>query len=470
MPSERSAVTDTVGTDLDVDMLVIGAGMAGMSAAGYAAQHGARVLVVDKAPEIGGSSVLSGTTLWAAPTMDAFRELCPDGDMSLGQVLVDGFPAALDWVRSSGVEFSGERSVVRFGRGFRFDVLGFLAACRSNVEKSHGWVLPGKQVLRLLREGDRIVGAEVSDDDGISRIGSEAVVLATGGFQADPDLRREHLGHGSDILLRSNPYSTGDGLRLAREVGAGTAGEFSAFYGHSIASPVGAFGSGDFGRLAVQFSAEGVVVNRQGVRFVDESRCDHITAQLLVDQPDRRALVVVDRTILQSPSLGASRLVNGPETVERSVDEVFGDLQRAGAHVAVAEDLRALAYAVDAWSFDGAAMAESVLHFNEAIGRGSDLVPGRQWNRSPVVEPPFWAIEVEPAVTFTHGGVAVDDDARVLRPDGSPIDGLFAAGADIGGLYNGGYAGGLALALVFARQAARAFLAGRSDPAEVVSG
>jgi succinate dehydrogenase/fumarate reductase flavoprotein subunit len=450
--------------DLEVDLVVVGAGMAGLSTAGFAAEHGATVLVVDKAPDIGGSAVLSGTTLWTAPTMEAFDELCPQGNRELGRVLVERFPAALEWVRSTGVEFTGERSVVRLGRGYRFDVLSYLKHCRSTVERSGGWVLPGHAVHRLLVEGGRVVGVELAETDGPSRIASPAVVLATGGFQGDEELRRRHLAGGRPMLLRANPFSAGDGLRMAEAVGAGTVGDLSTFYGHCIAAPITSFEPGDFGRLALQYSAEGVVVNRAGERFVDESRGDHVTAQELVRQQDGRGLVVVDRRVLRSPSLGASRLLAGPDYIERSVEEVFGDPRRAGAHVATASDVDSLGDAVTRWGFDGPELARTVRRFNAEIALDATGTPGRRWNRVPVNEPPFWVVEVQPAVTFSQAGLSVDKQARVRRPDGEPCPGLYAAGADVGGIYNGGYAGGLALALVFGLQAAQGVLAaqGRS--------
>jgi succinate dehydrogenase/fumarate reductase flavoprotein subunit len=448
--------------EVSVDMIVVGAGMAGLSAAGFAAAHGAQVLVVDKAPDIGGSSVLSGTTLWTAPSIEAFRQLCPDGDERLGHVLVDRFPEALEWVRSTGVEFTAERSVVRFGRGYRFDVLEYLKWCKKSVEQAGGWVLPRRPVQQLLTDAGRVSGATIAEDDGLTPIGSHAVLLATGGFQGSPDLRRRYLGAGRDLALRSNSYSTGDGLMLARALGARMDGDFAAFYGHSIAAPLDVFAPAQFAALTVQYSAEGIVVNLAGERFTDESLCDHITAQRLVREPQARGLVIVDQKILHSPSLGASRLVHGPNYVERSTDDVFGDAVKAGAHVASGSDLDLLAATVDQWGFAGSAVADTVRRFNADLAQGLHCQPPRRWNRKPVDLPPFWAIEIQPSVTFTEGGIGVDTDARVLRADGSAYPGLFAAGADLGGIYNGGYAGGLALALVFGLQAARRVLADKA--------
>jgi succinate dehydrogenase/fumarate reductase flavoprotein subunit len=458
MSADMATKADSVGeADLDVDLLVIGAGMAGMSAAGYAAAKGARVLVLEKSRSIGGSAMLSGTTLWTAPTMDAFRELCPRGDEALGRVLVDEFPAALDWVRSTGVEFGGERAVVRVGRGRRFDLLAYLNRCRALVDRAGGWVLPERRVVRLTSAGGRVLGAEVAEDGGVSRVRNNATLLATGGFQGDPGMRGRYVPGGSDMLLRASPASTGDGLRFALAAGAAEAGDMSAFYGHLIASPQASFEASDFHRLALQYSAEGVVLNLACERVLDESQGDHVSAQCLARQPESRGLVVVDRSVLSSPSLGVSRALDSPAAVTRSVDEVFGDVIASGAHIASADDLDALGHEVAKWGFRGTNLATAVRRFNASMASGS---PPRRWNQIPLTDPPFWAIEVRPAITFTHGGISVDAQARVLRPAGVPIPGLFAAGADVGGVFNGGYAGGLALGLVFGIKAARAVTGG----------
>jgi succinate dehydrogenase/fumarate reductase flavoprotein subunit len=456
-PGARARAADDADLEVEVDLLVIGAGMAGMSAAGYAAANGARVLVLEKAAAIGGSAMLSGTTLWTAPTMDAFRELCPRGDEDLGRVLVEEFPAAQDWIRSTGVEFGGERAVVRVGRGRRFDLLAYLDRCRALVEKAGGWVLPQRRIVGLTSADGRITGAEAADDGGVARIRSAATLLATGGFQGDPELRARHVPGGADLLLRANPSSTGDGLRLARAAGAGQAGDMSTFYGHLIASPQATFEASGFHRLALQYSSEGVVLNLACERFLDESQGDHVAAQCLARQPGSRGLVVVDRSVLSSPSLGTSRELGQAAPVTRTAGDVFGDVIASGAHIATADDLESLGAQVTPWGFRGASLAGTVRRFNAEMADGS---PPRRWNRIPLTDPPFWAIEVRPGITFTEGGIRVDGQARVLRPTGHEIPGMFAAGADVGGVFNGGYAGGLALGLVFGIKAARAVVGG----------
>ena len=135
--------------------------------------------------------------------------------------------------------------------------------------------------------------------------------------------------------------------------------------------------------------------------------------------------------------------------------EAVRNLADAGGHVAFAPGWRELGREVEAWGFEGANLPAAIEEFNRGVGGGGTAIP-RRWHRAPLLEPPYAALEVKPSVTFTMGGLKVDSLARVLDAGGRPIPGLHAAGADIGGIYNGGYAGGLALAAVFGMRAAEA--------------
>jgi succinate dehydrogenase/fumarate reductase flavoprotein subunit len=128
--------------------------------------------------------------------------------------------------------------------------------------------------------------------------------------------------------------------------------------------------------------------------------------------------------------------------------------------VATADSWESLGEAVRRWGFDGAQLPGTVAEFNDLVLRESpdgqnDKGPGRRKHRIALGGGPYYAMETRPGITFTQGGLSVDEHARVLDSSGRPVGGLLAAGADIGGLYGGGYAGGLAQATVFGHKAAR---------------
>jgi transposase len=119
------------------------------------------------------------------------------------------------------------------------------------------------------------------------------------------------------------------------------------------------------------------------------------------------------------------------------------------------ESLDELDYLPEEWGYDGPAIRRAIEEYNASTVDGRTLEPGRAKDSAPLDEGPWYVIECVPAITFPFHGVRIDDRARVLSTDGSPVPGLLCAGSDTGGLYHRAYAGGLASALVFGLTAAR---------------
>lgn len=433
---------------LEADLLVLGCGMAGMTAALTAAEQGQRVVCIDRAPHLGGTSVLSSAVLWTVRSVEDFRRHVPTGDPELGRVVVEELPRVVECVRRTGAEVS-EPVEVLYGRGHRIDVATYVERAAQRVVDGGGWVLPGRLVDHLLFE-DGVVGARLRDAESAVDLRAPKVLLATGGAQGSSAHLADLLGEDRwrHVLLRANSYSTGDGIRLATAVGAALHGEPTAFYGHLVAHPTDRFTPAEFTRLAMAFSTDGVVVDAGGERFVDESLADTITAQAVARLPGAKAVLLFDDAVRRGPAVTPS--VRG--TVQ--YDKV-AEAAQAGARVATAPTWSELCEALRAWGFDGAVALRTVESFNDAIeAGGAPPRAPRVGNRRPLTAPPFHAIEVRPAITFTQRGIAIDEWARALDRDGEPIPGLYAAGADVGHVYNGGYAGGLALAGAFGRRAA----------------
>jgi succinate dehydrogenase/fumarate reductase flavoprotein subunit len=434
-----------------IDLLVIGGGMAGMSAAGYLASRGGAVFVVEKSAEIGGSAALSGGKIWGSPSLDQLRREDPEGDADLAAVLIEDFPETLAWVRH-GADVGEQIPILGWGTGYNFDILGYLDQCRRLVEGAGGGVLRNTSVTELLQEDGRVLGARIRDRDGNWEIWAEHTLLATGGFQADPELRSRYIHpQAASMLLRSNPSSSGDGLRLGLSVGGVQNPHHTGFYGHLMCAPLDELRSGDFARLSQYHSDECLVFNLEGRRFCDETLRDHSTAEFLVAEPGMRGLLVSDHdTYLTKATVPPAA---GMEALDK-----FAEAEIEGANTARVENIDDIAAVADSWGFAGTAVVSEIRRFNAwCDDRSIGLAPPRQRNRRQLGTGPFHVMEVAPAITFTYGGLVIDRDARVLNESRKPIPGLLAAGAD-GCPYVWGYAGGLGMSAVFGRRAARTAL------------
>jgi succinate dehydrogenase/fumarate reductase flavoprotein subunit len=230
-------------------------------------------------------------------------------------------------------------------------------------------------------------------------------ILATGGFASELAKRR-------GLLLRANRWSEGDGVRLARRQGAALVGDLDEFYGRNMPAPPARITEQTFVPLAQLYGARALVVNERGEEFAPEplawSETDLV--QATARQPGARAWYVVDRQALQVSIRG------------RTVEQMVAAAEQAGGTVRRAERLSDL---------------------------GIDVPPTPKLR-----EPPFAAVHVMPGVTHTIGGLRIDERARVLREDGTPLPDVWACGVDVGDISTGGYASGLAQALVLGLVAA----------------
>jgi succinate dehydrogenase/fumarate reductase flavoprotein subunit len=441
-----------------VDLLVVGGGMAGLTAAAAAATGGARVLVAEKGDHVGGSAIYAGYA-WTAPTVEVLREVNPAGDPALGARLVEGFPGGVDWIRSLGVHCGPAVPVLRYGRGHRFDTGHYIARCQERIKEHGGQVLTRTAAESLDLTGTAVTGAGLRLPDGAThRVRARWTLLATGGYQGDPDLRAALIHpRARGMELRGNPWSTGDGQRLGRAAGAAFGGDRAGFYGHLIPAGVPLRDPSLYVDLALYFSEHALLFNLDGERFVDETLGDHLTTIALVHQREARGLLVADAVthrdwITQSYVEGAPKL------------DKFALASRRGGRCAVAHGLDELDDLPPEWGYPGPLVRAAIERLNAALdgagagdgsGAGSrEPAPDRRFDRRPLREPPFYVMEAAPAITFTFGGLLTGPDARVLTGDGTVVPGLLAAGADAGGLYHNAYAGGLAAALVFGLAAA----------------
>jgi succinate dehydrogenase/fumarate reductase flavoprotein subunit len=427
--------------------------MAGLAAASTAAHAGANVTVVEKNARPGGSAAMSAGIVWTAPDFKTLRSVVPGGDPALGQALIDGFWPAVDRIRSTGVSVSARwEGQMGFGSAVRVDMPGLLTALQSQIEGAGGRILVGSAARRLITdEAGTVSGAEVDTPDGPRELSADAVLLASGGFQGDPELLATFVGPRADMLLvRSNPGSVGDGFRLGQIAGGAASRCLSGFYGHLVPSPMAELREDQYLKLTQYYSNHCILVNRLGHRFTDESLGDEVSNQATLRQPGSVAVLFCDQRVR------AAFAATAPYPHGQVIDRI-AEAKAAGGRCASTSTLKELVDVVAGWGVARRALVETLDQCAAAAaGDESALDLPRALPPEPLTEPPFHALELQPTVTFTFGGLAVDPDCHVLDRDGAPVPGLFAAGADAGGLQDVRYVGGLALGLVFGPRAAEA--------------
>ncbi|MFE5916602.1 FAD-binding protein [Streptomyces sp. NPDC056468] len=431
-----------------VDLLVIGAGMAGLTAGARAVRDGLSVVVTEIGDEVGGSARYAGYA-WTAPSHEAMERHNPGGETSLKRALVDRFTDGITWIRSTGVDVKGAQPILGFGQGHQFDTNHYIDTCRRIVVEAGGEVLPATVTERLLLEDGAVAGAELVTGDGTRRIVQAAsTLLATGGFQGDTALRDKFVHpHADRMELRSNPHSRGGGYRLATSVGAATGSTGAGFYGHLIPSGIPFGDPSDFVDLSLYYSEHALLFNLRGERFADETLGDHLTTMALMEQPESRGLLIADSRVFRDWVVGS--YVKGAVAVDK-----FALAAKRGGRVGLADSLDELDCLPEEWGYDGSAVRAAVEGVNAKSAAGEEPTPGRRLDRTPLDQPPYYVVEAVPAITFPFHGIRIDDSARVLGEDGRPVAGLLAAGSDTGGLWHRAYAGGIASALVFGLVAA----------------
>jgi tricarballylate dehydrogenase len=470
------------------DVIVVGAGNAALCAAMASAEAGARVLVLERAPEgesggnsrftAGGMRIVYGgvadlqkimpdltageiesTDFGAYPAEqffdDMFRVTRYRTDPELCEQLVTRSLDTALWMRAQGVRFVpiyGRQSFkvggkMKFWGGVTVESWGGgpgLVDQETAIARKMGAEIRYEaRAVALIHDGHAVRGVKVKTRNHTEEVRARAVILASGGFESNAEWRTRYLGPGWELAkVRGTRFNTGDGLRMALEIGASPYGNWSGC--HAVGWD---YNAPEFGDLAVGDSFQkhsypfGIMINADGRRFVDEGAdIRNYTyakyGRVILGQPDQFAWQVFDRKVLH--------LLRDEYRIKRVTKVTANSL----------EDLADKLEGVDRANF-----LDEVRRFNAAVktgipfqttvkdGRGTQglAVPKSNWANT-IDEPPFEAYQVGCGITFTFGGLRVAPaTAQVIDTDLAPIPGLYAAGELVGGMFYFNYPSGTGL-------------------------
>jgi fumarate reductase flavoprotein subunit len=431
-------------------VIVAGGGLAGLVAALQAPELGARVTLLEKGDRVGGSILYSSGYIWSYKDLPTFRREAPGGDPVLQRLILESLEADVDWLEENTVPALTRETGNPITFGARFDPKQVVAALNDRIATSGGRILLQSSLKGLEQEPEGGVnGVRVASDEGPRTERADAVILASGGFAANPELVRRHIIRGPGTMrLRAHPWSTGDGLLAALEAGARTSAGLDEFYGRNLPTPPADLAPEQFVEVSQLYGRYAVAINRGGERYADEAADWSETAltRATARQPGLRAWYILDAAGLRE------------RVRDRPVEDMVGTARSVGGTVIRARTLEELADRLAESEVPRENVLRTLEEYNAAAtdGRARELSPPRSAPAAPIQEPPFVAVEVAPTITHTMGGLAVDAGCRVLhQADGLPIPGLYAAGVEVGGVSVGGYTSGLASALVFGRRAAK---------------
>lgn len=497
----------------EYDIVVVGAGNAAMCAALAAREHGVSVAVLECAPkgEHGGNSTFTaGAMRVAYNTVEDLYELMPDlsdsekGSTDFGtysedqffddmarvtqnrtepdmvELLVRRSHATMKWMRSKGVRFVpiyGRQAFKVDGR-FKFwggltvetwgGGPGLVEALHTSAKHEGIDVMFETRALSLITTDDGVQGVRVRQKGKTCDIRAKAVILASGGFQANAEWRTRYLGPSWDLAkVRGTRFNTGAGIQMALDVGARPAGNWSGC--HAVgwdrnAPEHGDLAVGDgFQKHSYPF---GIMINANGRRFVDEGADfrNYTYAKygrVILEQPGNFAWQIFDQKVVHLLR-DEYRIKQVTKVKADTLEELVGKLEGVDAAAALKE--------INAYN----AAVSTATPFNPNVkdGRGTKglAVDKTNWANT-LYQGPFEAYQVGCGITFTFGGLRIADDAQVLDVDLNPISGLYAAGELVGGLFYFNYPGGTGLMAgsVFGRiagtsaAAAKAYIASGSS-------
>ena len=447
-PSASAEKTD--GT-LEADIVIVGAGGAGMTAAISAVQAGKSVIILEKMKYAGGNTTKATGGMNAAEThyqaeqgiTDSVAQFVEDtmegghniNNRDLVTVMAENSADSIDWLDGIGaplpkVSFSGGATNARIhapedGSGVGDYLVNKLLAKMDDLGID---IMYDTAATELITEDGKVTGVLANSSDTNYTIKAGAVILATGGFGANEDMYTQYRPDLKGTVTTNAPGATGDGIVMAQAVGADIV-DIEQIQLHPTVEQETS--------MLITESVRGdgaILVNQSGKRFINEMETRDVVSAAELEQEGQYAYIIFDQRLREGLKAIEKYVTNGL-TVQ---GDTFEDL---------AKEI----------NVDPAVFAETMNNWNQAVANKNDPEFGRDTGmENDLSVGPFYAIQIAPGIHHTMGGVKINTSAEVINTSGEAIPGLFAAGEVTGGVHGGNRLGGNAVAdiVVFGRIAA----------------
>lgn len=435
------------------DVIIIGAGASGMSAAIEASNTGNKVILLEKMPYVGGntSRATAGINIVGSPyqalegkkdskelfVSDVLVSGHSENNLIMVEKLADESASALSWLTDMGADLSD---------------VGILAG--HSIARTHrpsGGQPVGSEIVRVLKEtiealnidlrletkateiltdaSGSVIGVKVIDRTGRTyTIKSDHVIIATGGFGGSPEQYVYYNQKLKGYKTTNSPSATGDFVGLVKDLNVQLV-DMSYIQTHPTVSY-------EYGMLITEAlrGNGGILINNKGMRFSDELENRDLLSEDILAQPNQEVYLIFNEAIKSS--------------LAASTDYINMAIVRSS------ESLEGLAGVI---RVDHTRLIETIETYNRYVVDGQDLDFGRKSLERQLAEGPYYAIQVIPGVHYCMGGILIDEKARAIDGNGAPIPGLYASGEATGGIHALNRLGGNSLldAVVFGRIAGR---------------
>lgn len=435
----------------NADIVVVGAGGSGISAAVKAETLGANVILIEKMPVIGGATALNAGTLIATgskyqrevmkETKDspelAYKDIFTVGknrnDPTLVKMVTERVGGVVDWLiydmkipygpaATQYPDHSANRQLGVTGRS-----VNYLNLMREKFLGMGGKLMLQTRAQELIRDdAGKVVGVRATDKDGNTvELTSKAVILASGGYGAVKSMLPKEM---SNYVFYGLDSETGDGYKMATAIGAGTINlDLVKMYPQGVETVPGHGLAATASSTDTMKKSGAIYVNKLGQRYVDENAALGVLTDKTVAQPDHIAYIVMDAKAWKEyvrKSL-EDKLVPNEETLM-----TWTKIVNNGRPVMAVSDN--LADAAKTMGVDAEGLAKTVAHWNDMVKAGKDTDFNRKITGG-LGEGPYYIVEQKVRYQTTLGGLKADADLRILDKAGKPIPGLYGAGCVVGG-------------------------------------